>query len=180
MVEAITGASRAGYSDAPRGTERIHILTALVEDRPGAVDRVVGVLRRKRAQTLSLTLSPADIPDVVRITAQVKDSDVSVDNLVEHLRKVFDVRQVTNFTPEQAIVRELVLVRVNAASEKQDELTTLANQSGASVVDTAPDAITFALSGSEEQLTQFFSLVEPFGVREVARSGAIALPRGGV
>src|SRR5690348_11154631 len=122
MIDTATIASRAGYSDAPRGSECVHILTALVEDRPGAVDRVVGVLRRKRANTLSLALGPSGTPDVVRITAQVKDSDVSVENLVEHLRKVFDVREVINLTSQQAIVRTLALVQVNTTPENRHEV----------------------------------------------------------
>lgn len=175
MTDTATIASRAGYSDLPRGTERIHILTALVEDRPGAVDRVVGVLRRKRANTLSLALSPSETPDVVRITAQVKDSDVSVENLVEHLRKVFDVREVTNHTQQSAIVRELALVQVKATPDNQHEVIATASQFGASVAAIAPDSLTFELSGSEDHLTRFLSAVEPFGMLKQARSGAIAL-----
>ena len=88
--------ARAGYSDLPRGAEFVHVLIALVEDRPGAVDRVVGVLRRKRANTQSLSMGRSETPDVVRITALVKDLDVSVDNLAEQVRKVADVRQVVD------------------------------------------------------------------------------------
>jgi acetolactate synthase-1/3 small subunit len=177
MIDAATIANRAGYSDAPRGSERIHILTVIVEDRPGAIDRVVGVLRRKRAHTQSLALSPSGTPEVVRITALVKDVDVSVENLVEHLRKIIDVRQITNLTSEQALIRELALVQVNATPENQHEIIEAASQFGAAVVAATSDVLTFEVSGSEEKLARFFSVLEPFGVRDVVRSGAIALTR---
>jgi len=165
---------RAGYSDLPRGAEAVHILIVLVEDCPGAVDRVIGVLRRKRANTQSLSMGRGDAPDIVRITALVNDSEVSVENLVEQVRKIVDVRQVTNLTAEQAVIRELALVKVSTTADNVHEVLATANQFGAAVVAIAPDTVTFELSGKEEKILKCIKALQAYDIREIARSGYIA------
>jgi acetolactate synthase-1/3 small subunit len=169
--------SRAGYSDLPRGAEAIHILIVLVEDRPGAIDRVVGVLRRKRANTQSLSVGRSEVPDVVRITALVKDSDVSVDNLAEQVRKIVDVRQVTNLTVQQAVIRELVLVKVGTTTDNVHEVIATADQFGGTVVAITLDTITFEVSGDEEKITKCIDALQAYDIREIARSGHVATAR---
>ncbi len=168
---------RAGYSDLPKGTEAIHVLIALVEDRPGAVDRVVGVLRRKRANLQSLSMGRGDAPDVVRITALVKDSDVSIDNLVEQVRKVVDVRQVTNLTTQQAVIRELALIKVGVTADNIHEVIAIADQFGAVAVAVKLDAVTFEVSGSEEKISQCINALQAYDIREIAHSGYVAIER---
>ena len=169
--------SRAGYSDLSRGTEAVHVLIVLVEDRPGAVDRVVGVLRRKRANTQSLSMGRGDAPDIVRITVLVNDFDVSVDNLVEQVRKVVDVRQATNLTTQQAVIRELVLVKVGTTADNIHEAIATAGQFGAAAVALSPDTITFEVSGSEEKISKCIDALQAYDIREIARSGYIATAR---
>jgi acetolactate synthase-1/3 small subunit len=175
MTNAVV--SRAGYSDLPRGAEAVHILIVLVEDRPGAVDRIVGVLRRKRANTQSLSVGRSEFPDVVRITALVKDSDVSVDNLAEQVRKVVDVRQITNLTAQQAVIRELVLVKVGTTADNVHEVIATADQFGGTVVDITLDTITFEVSGDEEKITKCMDALQAYDIREIARSGHVATAR---
>jgi acetolactate synthase I/III small subunit len=168
---------RAGYSDLPRGAEAVHVLIALVEDRPGAVDRVVGVLRRKRANIQSLSMGRGDAPDIVRITALVKDSEVSVENLAEQVRKVIDVRQVTNLTTQQAVIRELVLVKVGTTADNIQEVLAVADQFGAATVSVKIDEITFEISGSEEKILKCINAFQAYDIREIAHSGHVATAR---
>ena len=86
--------SRSGQSNHPQGVGEKHTLVALVYDRPGSVDRVIGLLRRRRANAQTLLLEPAEQPDFVRITVQMVDTEVAVDQLIEQLRKIVDVQQV--------------------------------------------------------------------------------------
>jgi acetolactate synthase I/III small subunit len=172
-----TTVQRAGYSDLPRGTEAVHVLIVLLEDRPGAVDRVVGVLRRKRANTQSLSMGRGDAPNMVRITALVKDSDVSVENLVEQVRKVVDVRQVTNLTTQQAVIRELALIKVSATADNVHEVMAVADQFGATPVAATPDMITLEVSGDEEKILQCIKALQAYDICEIARSGHIATAR---
>jgi len=168
---------RAGYSDLPRGAEAVHVLIMLVEDRPGAVDRVIGVLRRKRANTQSLSMGQGDAPNVVRITALVKDSNVSVDNLAEQVRKVVDVRQVTNLTAQQAVIRELVLVKVSTTADNIHEAIAAADQFGGIAVAITQNMVTFEISGNEEKIAKCIDALQAYDIREVARSGCIAIAR---
>jgi acetolactate synthase I/III small subunit len=168
---------RAGYSDLPRGTEAVHVLIILVEDRLGAVDRVVGVLRRKRANTQSLSMGRGDASDIIRITALINDSDVSIDNLAEHVRKVVDVRQVTNLTVQQAVIRELVLVKVGTTADNVHEVIAIADQFGAATVAIMPDTVTFEISGNEEKISKCIDALQAYDIREIARSGHIATAR---
>ena len=129
------------------------------------------VLRRKRANTQSLSMGRGDAPDIVRITALVKDSDVSVDNLAEQVRKVVDVRQVTNLTAQQAVIRELVLVKVGTTADNVHEVIATADQSGGAVVAITPDTVTFEVSGGEEKISKCIDALQAYGIREIARSG---------
>jgi acetolactate synthase-1/3 small subunit len=168
---------RAGYSDLPRGAEAIHVLVVLVEDRPGAIDRVIGVLRRKRANTQSLSMGRSDEPDIIRITALVKDSDVSIDNLVEQVRKVINVRQVTNLTIQQAVIRELVLIKVGTTTGNVHEMIATADHFGGTAIAITPDTVTFEVSGREEKIKTCIDALRAYDIREIARSGHIATAR---
>ena len=166
---------RAGYSDLPRDSEAVHVLILLVEDRPGAVDRVVGVLRRKRANIQSLCMGQGDAPDIVRFTVLVKDAEVSIDNLVEQVRKIIDVRQVTNLTTQQAVIRELVLVKVGTTADNVDEVVAVADQFGATAVAIMPDTVTFEVCGSEEKISRCIKALQAYDIREIAHSGHVAI-----
>jgi acetolactate synthase I/III small subunit len=168
---------RAGYSDLPRGAESMHVLVVLVEDRPGAVDRVIGVLRRKRANTQSLSMGRSDKPDIVRITAIVKDADVSIENLVEHVRKVIDVRQVINLTTQQAVIRELVLVKVATTPDNIHEIIATADHFGGTPVAITPETVTCEFSGSEDKIRECIDALRAYDLCEIARSGPIATAR---
>jgi acetolactate synthase-1/3 small subunit len=175
MTNSTGIATRAGTSDAPRGTESTHTLIVLVEDRTGAIDRVVGVLRRRRARAHSLTLTQSTTPDIVRITTQIKDAEVAVDQLVAQLRKIVDVRQVLNLTNEQAVVRELALITVQAQAAGARAIIETGQQFGAFIVDITADAVVLEATGSTEKLEQLISALQPFGIREIARSGSVAV-----
>src|ERR1700740_811131 len=91
---------RTGQSNAPEGAARTHTLVILVHERPGAVDRVVGLLRRRRAHMQTLTIGRSEQPDVARVTTVTDDAEVSVEQLIEQVRKIIDVRQVIHLSSE--------------------------------------------------------------------------------
>lgn len=169
---------RAGQSNAPEGAVRTHTLVILVHERPGSVDRVVGLLRRRRANMQTLTIGRSEQPDVARITAVTNDAEVAIEQLVEQIRKVVDVRQVLNLSSEQSILRELALIKVTADPLRSNEIIELGHQFGASLVDVAPETVTLEVTGSTEKLEKLVHLLEPFGICEVARTGSVAMPRG--
>jgi acetolactate synthase-1/3 small subunit len=173
-----THTMRAGHSNVPREAMQVHTLIILVEERPGSIDRVVGVLRRRRAQLQSLALGRTEQPDVARITAVIKDAEVSIDHVVEQLRKVVDVQQVRNLTAQQAVTREMALVKIASTPANCNEIIAGGQRCGAHAIDIADEAVTLEMAGSAEQVEQLIELLQPYGIREVARSGPVAMARG--
>jgi len=173
-----TAVERAGQTGAAQGTEQAHTLIVLVHDRPGSVDRVIGLLRRRRANMQTLVLGRSTQPHVVRITIGVDDSQVGVEHLVEQLRKIIDVMQVTNLAAKEAITRELALIKVNATVAQAQEVLAHGQRFNAHSVDVTPESVTLEIVGSEEQIEQLLEHLKPYGIREIARSGRVALSRG--
>ncbi len=169
---------RSGQSNAPQGTEHAYTLVMLVNDRPGAVDRVINMLRRRRASMQTLVVGRSELPDVVRITVNVNDSEVEFDHLLEQLRKVIDVRHIVNLSSGKAVARELALVKVNSTAETCSEIIELAHLFGAHAVDVTGETITLEVTGSEEKVEKLVSQLQTYGIREVARTGRVAMTRG--
>ncbi|MGH2506621.1 MAG: acetolactate synthase small subunit [Ktedonobacteraceae bacterium] len=170
--------TRAGQSNAPDGAARTSTLVISVAERPGAVDRVVGLLRRRRANTQTLTIGRSEQANVARITAVTNDSEVGVEQLVEQLRKIVDVRHVTSFSAEQIVERELALIKVKSDPLHTHAIIELGQQCGAHIADLAPETVTLEVTGSTAQVEKLVDLLQPFGIREMARTGSVAMPRG--
>ena len=169
---------RAGQSDAPEGAAHTYTLVISINERPGAVDRVVGLLRRRRANMQTLTIGRSEQPDVARITAVTNDSEVAVGQLVEQIRKVVDVRQVLHLSSEQMVERELALIKVASDAQRSHEIIELGQQFGAHIADVAPETVTLEVTGSSARVEQLVHRLQAFGIREVVRTGSVALSRG--
>jgi acetolactate synthase-1/3 small subunit len=168
---------RTGHSDIPEAQTRAHTLIVLVHDRPGAIDRVVGMMRRRRANMQGLVLGRSELQDFVRITLVVNDSEVAVDHLIEQLRKLVDVSQVTNLITQQTLMRELALIKVDNATEGPGEIIELGDLFGAHAIDFDQETVTLEVTGSQEKIDNFVSRLQKYGIREIARSGSIVLAR---
>jgi acetolactate synthase I/III small subunit len=170
---------RPGQADAPAGTDRSHTIVVLAHDRLGALDRIVNVLRRRRAKMQAFAIGRNELPDMVRITIVMNDSEVGVEQLVEQLRKIFDVQHVVNLSSEQTVARELALIKVNSnESQYSNEILELAHQFGAHVVDVTQQTLTLEVTGSEEKVEKLVDVLQTFGIREIARTGRVAMTRG--
>ena len=174
----ITPIERSGQSNMPQGSEQAHTLVILVEDRPGSVDRVIGLLRRRRANMQTLVLGRSEQPEVARITVVVNDSEVGQEHLVEQMRKIVDVRQVMNLAFPQTVTRELALIKVKSTSDNVHEVVERAHLFGAHVVDMSPETVTFEVVGSEEKIEKVVGLLQTHGIREIVRSGRVVMARG--
>ena len=175
--------TRAGQVDATGGTEQEHTLIIHIHDRPGSIDRVVGLLRRRRANMQTLVMSrseQSEQADDMRLTVSINDSNVVVEQLVEQLRKAVDVFQVTNLTAQQAITRQLALIKVGHLPATFYEIIEQGQLFGAHTVDVTPETITLEVAGSEDKISRLIEQLQPYGIREVARSGSVAIARGNV
>ncbi|MFL5702181.1 MAG: acetolactate synthase small subunit [Ktedonobacteraceae bacterium] len=178
MTNQTATPTRAGQDNAPQGGEHSHILVVFADDRHGALDRIVGLLRRRRANMQTLTIGRSEVPNVVRITVMMNDSEVGVEQLVEQLRKIVDVRRVINLSSEQAVSRELALIKVNSEVSQQPEIIELGHLFGAHPVDMDQETVTFEVTGSTDKVEKLVEQLQPYGIREVARTGCLAMTRG--
>ena len=177
MSYSIAPIERAAQSSVPRGNERIYTLVILVDDRPGAVDRVVGLLRRRLASTQTLALVGSELTGVIRVTAQVTDSHVAVNHLLEQLRKLVDVRQAEHITQQQSVMRELALIKINSSVTTRNEIIERGRLFGAHVIDNTPDTVLLEMTASKEKVDELITLLKQYGICELARSGNIAIAR---
>jgi len=178
MTKIIAPAERSGHSDVSRDVTQAYTLVVLVEDRPGAVDRVFSLFRRRRANMQTLVLGRCELPEVIRITVAVNDSEVGIDHLVEQLRKIVDVRKVSHFTAQQAITREVALIRVSSTEEHAHAIIELGSLFGATVVDFTASTIMLEVSGNSEKIEKLISQVQRYGIREIVRTGCVAMSYG--
>ena len=179
MTDQVAHLERSGQSDAPAGTARSHTIVVLAHDRHGALDRIVGVLRRRRAKMQAFEIGRSELPDMARITIVMNDSEVGVEQLVEQLRKIVDVQHVVNLSSEQTVARELALIKVNSSeSQNAGEIIELGHLFGAHVVDVTQQTVTLEVTGSEEKVEKLVNSLQSFGIREIARTGRVAMTRG--
>jgi acetolactate synthase I/III small subunit len=179
MTDSAASTKRAGQAGATDGVST-HILVVLAHDHHGALDRIVNVLRRRRANTRTMTIGKSEVADVVRITVLMDDSEVGVEHLVEQLRKIIDVRHVDLLVAGEAISRELALVKVSSRGARQREIIELGHLFGAHPVDLDAETVTLEVTGSSDKIERLFEKLQPYGVREVARTGSVAMTRGNV
>ena len=180
MTDQAAPTERAGQANAQPGSERSHTLVVFADDQHGALDRIVGVLRRRRARLQSFALGHSEQPGVMRTTVVMKDSEVGVEQLVEQLRKIVNVRHIINLSSELVVARELALIKVNGAAAHFSEISELGHLFGAHVVDVSQDTVTLEVTGSEEKVEKLVGLLQDYGIREVARTGSIAMTRGSI
>lgn len=169
---------RAGQSNAPEGSAHSHTLLVFANDNPGVLDRIVGVLRRRRAATQTFTLGRSEQPGVLRITVVVDDSEVEVDHFIEQLRKIVDVQHIVNLSSDFTVARELALIKVNSSPSNSSEILELGHLYGAHVIDVTNDTVTLEVTGSEEKVETLMSQLQKYGIREIARTGRVAMTRG--
>lgn len=154
-----------------------HTVAVLLDDELISINRAVGVLRRRNLPFESISVGPTDAPGLSRLTVMLRSDEATVDRMVRQLEKTSGVRQAVRFRGSDGIAREIALVKVRAPHERYAELLDTVALFRASVVDEASEEVIVEVAGSGAFVTALIRALEPFGVLEVARSGAIALVR---
>ena len=156
-----------------------HTLAVLVDNESGVLSRVVRLFSGKGYNIESLAVGTTDDPAVSRITIELMVDDKQCDLLSNQLRKLICVHSVKALTPEHAIRRDLVLIKVLAnESERRNEVIQIANIFRASIIDVSKASLTLALIGDESKAAAFQNLLTEFGILELVRTGMVALERG--
>jgi acetolactate synthase-1/3 small subunit len=159
---------------------RAHTLVVLVEDHPGVMNRIMSLFRQRGFNVDSIAVGHSEIPDMSRITLGITGDDRQIEQLIKQLYKLLEVIKVTDVSGENLIHRELALVKVAASERTRGDIMRLVSEVyRARVVDAAPDTLVIEVTGPSEKIDSLIALVRPYGIKEVARTGAVAMVRGG-
>jgi acetolactate synthase-1/3 small subunit len=156
----------------------LHTISALVENHFGVLTRVAGLFASRGYNIQSLTVGPTEDETVSRMTIVVEGDDKIIDQVKKQLNKLIDTIKVIDLTGEDFVDRELVLIKVTASSKTRPDILQLTEVFKGSVVDIAPAVVTLQVSGNPKKIDAFITMLKPYGVKEMARTGRIALGRG--
>jgi acetolactate synthase I/III small subunit len=155
-----------------------HTLSVLVEDKPGVLARVASLFSRRGFNIESLAVGPTEIPDVSRMTIVVTVDVLPLEQVTKQLNKLINVLKIVELDPESSVQREIMLVKVRADLETRSHVLETAQLFRAKVVDVAPDAVTIEATGKTDKLQALLKVLEPFGIKELVKSGMVAVGRG--
>ena len=157
-----------------------HTIIALVHDKPGVLNKVASLFRRRGFNISSIAVGHSELPDISRMTIIVDGLGTSVEQVRKQLDKLVDTIKVSDITGDNVVSRELALIKVKASSTTRKEIIQIVDIFRANIVDVSVDSVTIEVTGDEEKLTSFLHLLREFGVKEIARTGVVALIRGGL
>jgi acetolactate synthase-1/3 small subunit len=159
-------------------TGRRHVLSILVENRPGVLTRIAGLFARRGFNIETLTVGPTADDDVARITLTVDGAVHPIDQVTKQLHKLINVLKIRDLEPAGTVTRELALFKVAAEGTARSELLEFAQIFDAHVVDVTKRSVVIEVTGSQEKVEAFEQLVRPYGLIEMMRTGEIAMSRG--
>ena len=155
-----------------------HVLSLLVEDKPGVLTRVAALFARRAFNIDQLAVGGTDQEGLSRITVVVDAEGDLLEQVTKQLNKLINVIKIVELEPDASVARELMLVKVRADASTRSHVLETVQLFRAGVVDVAPDAVTIEVTGSRDKLDALLRVLEPFGIRELVKSGAVALGRG--
>ena len=153
-------------------------ITALVQDRPGVLNRVSSMFRRRGFNIASLAVGHSEQPGLSRMTFVVEGDDRVVEQVTKHLHKLIDVIKVADISDQNIVSRELALVRVSSSVQSRSEIMQMVDIFRAKIVDVATDSLIVEVTGDEDKVNSLIDLLNSFGVQEVMRTGTVAMNRG--
>ena len=154
-----------------------HVLSVLVENKSGVLSRVIGLISRRGFNIDSLSVGPTEDPTRSRITIIVDADTQSYEQIVKQLNKLVCVYKLQDLTNDAYIERELVLFKVNAPAERRSEVIEVANLFRANIVDVGATSLTIEATGSQTKLEGLEDLLSAYGIKEITRTGKIAISR---
>ena len=155
-----------------------HTLAFLVENKPGVLTRVAGLFARRNLNITSLAVGPTEHPGLSRMTVVVDVEALPQEQVTKQLNKLVSVLKVAELEEHSAVERELVLVKVRADAAHRAQVIEVANLFRARIVDVSPESLTIEATGNADKVEALLKLLETFGIRELVKSGIVALGRG--
>ena len=155
-----------------------HTLVTLVADRPGVLNKVSSLFRRRGFNIESIAVGSSEEPGLSRMTIVVLGNTAEVEQVRKQLDKLIDVVKVFNISDESSVSRELALIKVKTTPSTRSEIMQIVDIYRSTIVDVSPDSVTIEATGDENKLDSLVNLVRGFGIKEIARTGRIAMTRG--
>jgi len=159
--------------------ERKHLLVALVQDKPGVLNRIASTLRRRNFNIESIAVGHIELPRLSRMTIIVEGDDGDIEQVRKQLDKIIEVIRISDITNENPVSREMAMIKVKASPSTRSEIIQIIDIFRANIVDVSPDSLIIVVTGNSEKVETLIELLKGFGIREMSRTGVIALPRGG-
>jgi len=162
---------------APRGAKKLHTLSVLVENKPGVLARIAGMFARRAFNIESLAVGPTENPKMSRMTIVVNVEAKPLDQVVRQLDKLINVIHIQELGSD-AVERELLLIKVTADAGVRSQILEIADIFRAKIVDVHPEALSLEATGTPEKLEALVEILRPYGIRELAQTGMVAIARG--
>jgi acetolactate synthase-1/3 small subunit len=156
-------------------------ISILVENKPGVLARIAAMFSARNYNIDSLSVAETTDPTISRITCTAVGDDLQIEQVMKQLRKLIDVIRVVNFTAANGdfITREMVLIKVSAKERNRAEIMRTSDIFRAKIVDASRESLTLEVTGDDKKINAILELLKPFGILEIARTGQVALARGG-
>ncbi|MDD4495291.1 MAG: acetolactate synthase small subunit [Eubacteriales bacterium] len=155
-----------------------HLLSVLVANQAGVLSRVAGLFSRRGFNIDSLAVGITENPEVSRITIVVNGDEHIIDQVSKQLNKLIDVLYIKNLDESESVRRELALIKVSANTSNRSEIVQIVEIFRGKIVDVSKDTLTIEISGPSEKVEALTDMVRPFGIKEIVRTGTIAIERG--
>ena len=156
-----------------------HTIVALVADRPGVLNRMASLFRRRGFNIDSIAVGHSETPHLSRMTIVAQGSDSQVEQIRKQVEKIIDVIRVQDISGLDIVSRELALFKVKASADNRSEIMQIVDIFRAKIVDVSADSVMVEATGDEEKVDSLYNLLKPFGIKEISRTGRIAMARGG-
>lgn len=157
-----------------------HTLAIMVMNHPGVLARVAGLYSRRGFNIESIAVGATEDPELSRMIVVVQaEEDSEIEQITKQLYKLIDVVKISDITMDDSVQRELALIKVTANSGNRSEILQIVDIFRAKIVDVADQAVVIEVTGDQEKLDAIISLLNPFGIREIVRTGKIAMVRSG-
>lgn len=153
------------------------ILSLLVENHPGVLSRIAGLFSRRGYNIESLSVGMTDNPNISRMTIVVTGDDAILEQIKKQLNKLIDTIKINELSLENAVLRELVLLKVKADAHKRSEIIEIASIFRAKIVEVGPKTLTVEMTGDDKKIMGFLELLKPYGIVEFIRSGCTGMER---
>ena len=155
-----------------------HVLSLLVEDKPGLLTRVAGLFARRGFNIESLAVGKTEIPGLSRITVVVEVEGLPLEQVTKQLNKLVNVLKIVELDADASVQREHMLVKVRIDNSTRSQVLEAANLFRARVVDVVTDALVIEVNGDTAKINALLRVLEPYGIKEIAQSGLLAIGRG--